>query len=408
MARAAFCASIVSAFFVPADAASCPPSFSGCPIVAWGGALPENTAACIANLQFPADVSEPSGGCCYYCGDERNSCDKSAAKAAAPEVFLAKDDIDAYMHWASDGEAGTDRAVEVKAAEEWFPVLKPRAPAPAPAPAPAVSGGRDPNLDAALAAQNSFFDLGNTVAGNLGLSRQAVECAVLQTASGNESSDGAAKKKKKKEVPRSRKKTGDENGGDGAGGDDPRGDRSDDEDEDEGACFPAQATVEMEDGSVKRMEDIAVGDVVKVGTNEFSRVFMFTHRTAAVRSGFILLETGGGDKLSLTSGHYLYVNGVLAAARTVSVGDMLVKGDGSGAVVRKVSRYEGEGLYNPQTVHGNLVVNGVLSSTYTTAVEPAFAHALLAPFRRLGLGWAFLENGSFAAHFLPKGAEAIF
>lgn len=41
------------------------------------------------------------------------------------------------------------------------------------------------------------------------------------------------------------------------------------------------------------------------------------------------------------------------------------------------------GLYNPQTLDGRIVVNGIIASTYTTAVIPEAAHALLTPLRCL-------------------------
>jgi hypothetical protein len=44
---------------------------------------------------------------------------------------------------------------------------------------------------------------------------------------------------------------------------------------------------------------------------------------------------------------------------------------------------EATGLYNPQTIHGDIVVDGIVASTYTTAVDPQVAHGLLAPLRVL-------------------------
>ena len=42
-----------------------------------------------------------------------------------------------------------------------------------------------------------------------------------------------------------------------------------------------------------------------------------------------------------------------------------------------------DGLYNPHTMTGDIVVDGVLTSTYTDAVAPSLAHALLWPVRML-------------------------
>lgn len=178
-------------------------------------------------------------------------------------------------------------------------------------------------------------------------------------------------------------------------------------DDDEGVCFPADATVELENGFVIKMSEVAVGDVVKVGVNDFSRVFMFTHKKADTTNQFVSLRTSTGE-IELTSGHYLYVNGALAAASTVNVGDSVTLASGAKTAVEAVGSVSRAGLYNPQTVSGNVVVNGVLASTYTTAVEPTFAHAVLSPFRmlaNLGVTFTNLESGGGAmTSVAPKGA----
>lgn len=183
------------------------------------------------------------------------------------------------------------------------------------------------------------------------------------------------------------------------------------EDEDDDVCFPAVATVELEDGSVVPMDSVSVGDVVKVGVDQYSRVFMFTHKMADVAHEFVTLETESGASLSLTQGHYLYVNGALAAAKTVNVGDVLTLGNGKSSAVVAVGSTSGTGLFNPQTVNGNVVVDGVLASTYTTTVEPSFAHAILAPFRMLnnfGFQFTALESGGgILAGAVPRGQAAF-
>ena len=60
----------------------------------------------------------------------------------------------------------------------------------------------------------------------------------------------------------------------------------------------------------------SVGDRVKVAPGTYSDVFMFSHKTAGVKYEFVTIETQAGDVLSATAGHYIYINGGLAAART--------------------------------------------------------------------------------------------
>ncbi|CAN8072463.1 unnamed protein product [Agarophyton chilense] len=179
--------------------------------------------------------------------------------------------------------------------------------------------------------------------------------------------------------------------------------------EDDAVCFPAHATVQLDDGSVKSMASVNIGDRVLVAPETYSPVFMFTHKLADVRHSFVHLHLSSGHQLSLTRGHYLYVNGHLSAASTVNNGDTLKLADASFAQVTRVSSVDATGLFNPQTVHGDIVVNGVLASTYTTAVKPNMAHAFLAPLRaaysRLGMCLTAFEAGADTmASYLPSGA----
>ena len=87
--------------------------------------------------------------------------------------------------------------------------------------------------------------------------------------------------------------------------------------------------------------------------------------------------------LELTSGHYLYVNGNLKTASDVAVGDELKRSDGSSSRIVEIRHVVKQGVFNPQTTQGDIVVNGFVVSTYTQAIEPEVAHSLLTPFRAL-------------------------
>lgn len=177
---------------------------------------------------------------------------------------------------------------------------------------------------------------------------------------------------------------------------------------DDGVCFPADATVELENGNIKKMMDVELGDRVRVGTNSFSEVFMFTHRLANVKHSFVNILTNSGNELSLTKSHYLYVNGILSAAETLKQGDSVTLANGSIDTVISVKEISSQGLYNPQTVQGDIVVNGVLASTYTKTVNPTTAHAFLAPLRMVyeSMGYslsAFEAGAGFLASIVPSG-----
>lgn len=147
-------------------------------------------------------------------------------------------------------------------------------------------------------------------------------------------------------------------------------------------CFPSSATVELEDGAVVTMASLKEGDRVRVSNDQFSEVMLFSHQEMDALVTFVRLETQHATVV-LTPGHYLYVNGRLQAAGTVKAGDHLTLANNTQAEVTAVSMVRATGLFNPHTMDGDIIVDNVKTSTYTTAVPPALAHALLFPVRAL-------------------------
>jgi hypothetical protein len=176
-------------------------------------------------------------------------------------------------------------------------------------------------------------------------------------------------------------------------------------------CFPVTATVHLESGATVNMADLQIGDSVLAAPNVYSKVFMFSHRLAEVKTKMVTLTTTTAT-LQLTPDHYLYINGSLATAQTVRVGDLVTLADSSRTAVTKVSAAWAEGLYNPHTLHGDIVVDGVQTSTYTQGIAPALAHAALWPVRMLyaaGINIAadtFAHGSEVLDSVLPDGKDA--
>mmetsp|Transcript_5301 Transcript_5301/g.15830 ORF Transcript_5301/g.15830 Transcript_5301/m.15830 type:complete len:516 (+) Transcript_5301:70-1617(+) len=186
------------------------------------------------------------------------------------------------------------------------------------------------------------------------------------------------------------------------------------EDEDDSVCFPADATVEMADGSTKVMRELETGDRVRVSGDLFSEVFMFTHRHPEAVSSMVRLEFSS-TVLELSRTHYLPIGGRLTAAEDIAVGDELDMSNGSRDVVRAVSRAVKVGLYNPHTVEGRIAVNGVVASTLTRAVEPRLAEVLLwlprTAYRVFGvsdmLGSFLYQHNDWVARYVPSGRTNV-
>lgn len=169
----------------------------------------------------------------------------------------------------------------------------------------------------------------------------------------------------------------------------------------ENICFPASATVELADRSIKSMDKVELGDRVKVSDGSYSTVFMFSHKMCDVEHSFVNVQTSSGAELSLTAGHYIYVNGALVPAGSIKVGDFVESASGEQLTVQAVSRKMLSGLYNPQTEHGDIIVNGVRASTFTTTALPAAAQAMLAPIRGIYTGFGITTS------FLDVGMDAL-
>jgi Hint module len=165
------------------------------------------------------------------------------------------------------------------------------------------------------------------------------------------------------------------------------------------------------------MDALRIGDQVLVGPGgQVSTVFMFTHREPAAREPFVALGTADGNTLETTVGHNIYINSRLAPAGMARVGDLLLRAaDGAHVAVVSIDQVTRAGLYNPQTLHGDIVVDGYVTSTYTTAITPPLAHAFLAPLRfvyaLLGLSTSVFDHGAHPTigSILPRlvGAESV-
>lgn len=154
------------------------------------------------------------------------------------------------------------------------------------------------------------------------------------------------------------------------------------------ACFPAYATATLFDGTTKNMTELGAGDLVMTGSGgQSSAIFMFTHADPAREYEFLELKESSGRTLTLSPGHILYSNDMEPTpANDVRRGDtlyMLASNGMKATTVATVRRVRATGLYNPQTLHGDILVDGFLTTTYTTALQPQYAHQLLAPLRTL-------------------------
>lgn len=153
------------------------------------------------------------------------------------------------------------------------------------------------------------------------------------------------------------------------------------------SCFPADGLVHLPDGVVKRMDELAIGDKVLTraasGAVTYSDVYLFGHQDQFSYTEFVALQLAV-NKLYLSHGHFIPTasgasctaensaacSRLMKRAEDVRVGDLVwavnaVTGQFDLEVVRQKSVEMRVGLYNPFTLSGDLVVNGVLASAHS-------------------------------------------
>jgi len=170
-----------------------------------------------------------------------------------------------------------------------------------------------------------------------------------------------------------------------------------------GLCFSPFSTVELENGEIKSMQSLEIGDKVLVGPNKYQEIYSFGHK---------LLEKGAADKfefrkvtvarqdggptsssvLELTLDHliYLHEEDTPVPASLLEETDWLVGQDGGVLHIRKIETVYHHGLYSPLTADGTIVVGGALASIYPSFNKDS-PNLILAGVDT-GISWHSLEH----------------
>ena len=180
-------------------------------------------------------------------------------------------------------------------------------------------------------------------------------------------------------------------------------------------CFPFHSTVTLSDGTTKSMEELQVGDNVNAGIDattgesRYEPVHFFSHADREGCGNFVELYLSDGRNVTLSDTHYipliweqqLQQNGDSAEqrrrrrsfhhvyAKDVQEGDTLLSTSDDieesmvpVRVVRKVDAMPRcDGLYNPYTPSGFIVVDGILMSCHSEWIlDPLLSGTRLAPY----------------------------
>jgi len=167
-------------------------------------------------------------------------------------------------------------------------------------------------------------------------------------------------------------------------------------------CFSGTNTVEVQGKGVVLMGSLQIGDFVRAGKNRFSRVYSFVHMDFQKLAEYHQIYADGLKMpLEVSSRHLVFVNETMRPASHVKVGDMLGEHK-----VSKITNVKRRGIYAPITESGDIIVSGVLASSYaavhsyTPINQHTEAHAFFA-FRRLvcAFDFAICENETYSDGF---------
>lgn len=142
---------------------------------------------------------------------------------------------------------------------------------------------------------------------------------------------------------------------------------SDNDDDGGFICFPGSSVVEEQARGLISMDELRIGDSVRAGRGRFSKVHGFYHLERDAVAGY--LQFGFANKegpLEMSEKHMVFANGVAVPAGDVRVGDKLGE-----AVVKSIQAVKRRGIYAPATFSGDIVVDGILASTYSSHMEHA-------------------------------------
>lgn len=140
-------------------------------------------------------------------------------------------------------------------------------------------------------------------------------------------------------------------------------------------CFGGAETVQMEDGTAKRIVELHVGDRIlsadSEGKTRFSAVVALPHEPNSMYAVLSHITTEQGKDIKL-SGDHLILSGAcgsalaLVEAKTVVSGHCVLTVDGQEVVSSNQDTGSQDGLYTVVTEDDFVVVNGFVASPFST------------------------------------------
>jgi len=134
-------------------------------------------------------------------------------------------------------------------------------------------------------------------------------------------------------------------------------------------CLSPDATALVETKGQVCIKDVAVGDKVMTASGKYKSVFTISHFHHDRVTSFLSVQTEMKEKpLELTPLHMLFLQGEQnpVPAQDVKIGDLVQTLYHGPQKVTNITVVTRNGFYNPVTMDGTIVVDGIIASTYAS------------------------------------------
>lgn len=166
-------------------------------------------------------------------------------------------------------------------------------------------------------------------------------------------------------------------------------------------CFPGSSLVTLENGFVKTLSNVQIGDRVLVNKhNTYESVLSFIHAKQEGLFTFLAIRIQSvpsnlTSTIIVSANHLIFDfdSGEALFAGKFHVGDRVQFIENNQIVpgeIISIHSTKQEGYYAPLTPSGTIVINGVVASNYATVSNHALAHQVMGIYR----WWIGLVGGS--------------
>ena len=164
------------------------------------------------------------------------------------------------------------------------------------------------------------------------------------------------------------------------------------------------------------MRELQLGDKVLTSSGTFEPIYFFGHADAdLVIATYVKVALGRGSTITLSQDHFavVYQAGVAKAvyAKHVQIGDTMKYWDGAQFQFDQVSAVRivvDQGAFNPYTLGGDIVVDGVVASCHSSWVLDKFTpSSLFSYLPAMYQRFFFLARVAYGA-LGPTGMQAAF